>query len=179
MKALIAGDRVAQIVPDGEQFPIAAPFVWVDAPGDVTERHIYDNGQFVAPPGPEPKTRDELKATIDLAAGAARLRFVSPGDLVDQEYREAEAAARGWQDAGEPGDAVPDEVQAWADASGMTPRAAAQDVIDTGAQWRQVLAQVRALRLQGKADVQNAGSDAEAAAAADNTLAALDSLRPA
>lgn len=123
------------------------------------------------------KRKKAAKNSVDRSAGDARLRFVSPGYLVEQEYREAETAAREWQNAGEPASSVPPEVQVWADASNMTPSAAASDIIQTGQAWRDVLSQVRALRLQGKAAI-DAAADADIEPTAQIYIDQLDAMAP-
>lgn len=118
------------------------------------------------------------KADIDRAAGKARSRFISPGALVDQEYLAAENAAQSFKDAGYPSTDVPPEVQAWADAAGMTATAAADDILATATAWRDALAQIRALRLQGKADV-DAAADADIETVAQSYIDQLDAVQPA
>ncbi|WP_162628802.1 hypothetical protein [Marinobacter bohaiensis] len=177
MWALIQNGTVAEITdmdPVGRYHPALH---WEPCSSDVSEGWNWDGEVFSPPAPPEPRSRELLKADIDRAAGRARARFVSPGDLVEQEYREAERAAQQWQDAGEPSDAVPSEVQVWADAAGMSASAAAQDIIQTGHSWRGVLSQVRSIRLQGKAAV-DAAADSDAEAVAQGHVDQLDALGP-
>jgi len=131
------------------------------------------------PPLPLADLKKRLQASVDRKAGQVRTRFVSPGLLVDQEYLSAEAAAQVWKNAGEPSDSVPPEVQCWADASGMTASEAAQDIIDTSGEWRTVLSIIRAMRLQAKANIGNAGTNSDAQAAHDAAVADMDALEPA
>lgn len=121
--------------------------------------------------------RQCAKDSLDQAAGRARMRFVSPGDLVDQEYREAEAAAKAYKDAGYTG-IVPVAVQCWADATGQTAAWAADDILAAGQQLRDVLASIRAKRLAGKAAV-DAALDADIESTAAQYIAQLDAMAPA
>lgn len=129
------------------------------------------------PPEPANVRRARAKADIDTAAGQARGRFVSPGDLVDQEYLSAESAAQAFKDAGYPSTNVPVEVQAWADASGLSVTASADDILATAANWRATLAHIRSLRLKGKSDV-DAALDADIETVAAAVVADLDAVTP-
>jgi hypothetical protein len=46
------GVRVAQI--ENAEFEVAAPLFWVDCDNTVTTYHTYLDGEFIAPPQPEP-----------------------------------------------------------------------------------------------------------------------------
>lgn len=70
------------------------------------------------------------------------------------EYEAAEADARAYQLAGFTG-AVPASVASWVAASGMTPEAAALDILAQGTAWRQAAQAIRAQRLQAKAGVRS------------------------
>ena len=87
---------------------------------------------------------------IDTLAGEARRRFVSPGWLVEEEYRQAFDAVRSWRDAGSPLDDVPSEIQTAADYEELDAEAAAQSIEQTAGEWRAMLAAIRELRLNGK-----------------------------
>ena len=103
--------------------------------------------------------------SIDLAADAARRRFVSPGDLIDQEYKEAYNQAKSWLDSGADIAAVPVSVLDEAAVRDLSPVAAAEYVVATGDQWAVLLMSIRKLRNQGKAAVNAAaGSDVLAVA---------------
>ena len=69
-------------------------------------------------PEPEAPNRKSLITAIDFAAGAARLRYVSAGQLIEEEYRQALHAVRAWRAAGSPADDVPAEIQSGAEYSG-------------------------------------------------------------
>lgn len=146
--------------------------------GQVIEADAQGAPYLAAPPvPPDSERRAGAKGKIDQAAGRARARYVSPGDLVDQEYMAAEAAAKEYRDAGYPVDQAPPEVQTWADATGNTTQWAADDIIATGAQWRAVLRAIRTIRLEGKAAVDAAAGDAIETTAAQY-VAQLDSMAP-
>lgn len=87
---------------------------------------------------------------IDTAAGDARMRFVSPGWLVEEEYRQAFEAVREWRAAGSPMDDVPSEIQTAADYEELDIEGAATSIEQTAAAWRDMLATIRDLRLNGK-----------------------------
>jgi hypothetical protein len=127
---------------------------------------------------PTSERRTAAQADIDRAAGAARQRYVSPGALIDAEYVQAETEAQAYATAGYPDADVPPAVQSWADAAGMTPQAAADDILATAQQWRGLLDQIRAIRLLGKAAV-DAAADADIEATAKAYIDQLDALKPA
>ncbi len=65
--------------------------------------------------------------------------YISKGLLVEEEYRLAKTQAEKWITDGKPSQ-VPDAVQSWADAAGMTPEEAAGDIATTALSWEGVLA---------------------------------------
>lgn len=125
--------------------------------------------------------RSVAKRGIDTEAGNARSRFVSAGQLVAEEYMQAESAANQWTDAGRPSDEVPADVQVWADAAGMTPDQAANDILATAQNWRGVITTIRQIRLAGKAAVDAAtdlGTADDMATAAQPYIDQLEALKP-
>jgi hypothetical protein len=100
--------------------------------------------------------RTSAKQTIDTAAGNARGRYVSVGQMVEEEYRLALQQVKDWRAAGSPAANVPAAISDWAIASGMTDEQAATDIEQTAAYWDQVLLNIRQIRLSGKAAVDNA-----------------------
>lgn len=127
--------------------------------------------EVIAPYVAPVETKQSAKDRIDEAAGRARMRYVSKGDLVEQEYRFAMMDAEAWNSA----PPAPATVQSWADANpALTDAVAAQaDILAAGNAMRSILAAVRDKRLKGKAAVA-AGTDAEATAIADLWIAQLD-----
>ncbi len=98
--------------------------------------------------------------------------------LVEEEYRLAKTQAEKWITDGKPSQ-VPDAVQSWADAAGMTPEEAAGDIATTALSWEGVLATVRQARLSGKAVLNSASSRAEQVTAAAEQVALINALMPA
>ncbi|KMQ73989.1 hypothetical protein [Marinobacter subterrani] len=129
---------------------------------------------------PEPPARSvaELHVAIDRSAGVARERFVSPGYLVEQEYKRAEEAARNFAAAGYPSSDVPSAVSSWATAKGWTNQEAADDIIATAELWYGAIDQIREIRLTGKAAVQTAEED-QREATAQQYIHQLHAMAPA
>jgi hypothetical protein len=98
-------------------------------------------------------TKSDAKGAIDQAAGRARLRMASDGVFVDVEYVQAGDAVKVWRAAGSPADDIPEELQCWVDASGMTLENAALDIEANSAGFRTLIALIRRKRLIGKAAV--------------------------
>lgn len=121
------------------------------------------------------------QALIDLSAGNARQRYVSAGQLIEEEYRQAHDSVKKWRLEGDPSNAVPDDVQSWADAAGITAEEAAADIEATAASWSAALSAIRFARLNGKAAV-DAAEDLNAAhdmrAAAEPYIQQLDAIGP-
>jgi hypothetical protein len=52
MQALISpneNNRIAQVEPDNQTFPVAEPLFWTTCPDDCTTQWTYVDGQFIAP----------------------------------------------------------------------------------------------------------------------------------
>jgi hypothetical protein len=122
--------------------------------------------------------RASAKRAVDQAAGNARARYVSPGQLVEEEYRLALQQTQAWRDAGSPADQVPAAIQDWADAAGITAEQAATSIEQTAAAWESVLLQIRQVRLAGKAAVDAAGDADDFAAIAQPFIDQLDAMQP-
>lgn len=105
------------------------------------------------------------KDQIDQACGGKRAAAVSQGDYISEEYRRAYEDALTYKAAGYTG-TVPLSVKSWKDVSGMTNKAAADDIIATRDSYMALLDAVRTIRLSGKAAV-------DAAATPDAILAAV------
>lgn len=119
----------------------------------------------------------KLVSQVDTAAGNARQAFVSAGYLIEEEYRLAKTEAVAWREAGEPAE-VPVSVQDAADAMGITPSQAAQEIVDTATAWESALADIRRQRLAGKAAVRAAETVDAAEQAAHDAIVALNGYRP-
>lgn len=114
---------------------------------------------------------------LDSFAGHVRTRFLSSGVLVDQEYLQTANEAQAYADAGYSG-AVPDSVQSWADAAGMTAQAACDDILASRAAYQGAMRAVRRHRLVGKAAIQAAATKEDAQAAFDEYRGYLDAIQP-
>lgn len=130
------------------------------------------------PPAPANERRAAAKRTIDAAAGNARARYVSAGQLVEEEYRLALQQTQAWRDAGSPSEQVPAAIQDWADAAGITAEQAATSIEQTAVAWEAVLLQVRQVRLAGKAAVDAAGDADDFAAIAQPYIDQLNAMQP-
>ncbi len=57
-KALVQLDgRVAQIVANGEEFPVHSDLQWINADETITTRHTWNGASFDSPPAPEPEVK--------------------------------------------------------------------------------------------------------------------------
>lgn len=113
----------------------------------------------------------QAKDSIDRAAGEARKRYVSQGDLVAEEYRIALEDAESWDGSGN----APDSIAAWANASGMTEADAQADILATSLAWRTALEAIRSIRLNGKAAV-DAAELGQEQSTADTFIGQLNSI---
>lgn len=129
---------------------------------------------------PPPRPLDDLKAEahqqIDTAAGVARGRFVSPGQMIEQEYQLAERQAQSYIDSGGP---VPDLVQHWADLTSQTIDAAATDITTKAGQLYDALALIRIARLTAKKSITDTVDHAAVDAALATALTTLEAITPA
>ena len=135
---------------------------------------------YTAPPVAEvaPAARLRAKVAIDTAAGSARARYVSAGELVEQEYLQAKRSVEEWRAAGSPAGSVPEDIMVWADASGMSAEQAAQEIEATAAGWAQVITAIRQIRLTGKAAIDAAADAADYTATAQPYIDQLDAMQP-
>ncbi|EPN6724167.1 hypothetical protein ACT2UN_000231 [Pseudomonas putida] len=109
---------------------------------------------------------------IEEAADNARIAVVG-NSLRVVEYQLAEQEALAFQAAGFEGD-VPPTVQAWVDAAGLDPQAAAESILTEAAAWKGALYAIRAARLKGKQQALKADSHDEAEAIADEAIAVIN-----
>jgi len=117
----------------------------------------------------------ELKNSIDMAADAARVRLISPGTYVCEEYTLAFEDATKYAAAGYTGD-VPGGVLTWAQAQGWTNEQACNDILYQKAAWKYASDQIRALRLNGKAEIAVASTAASKWAAKESFVTQLNAL---
>lgn len=102
-------------------------------------------------------TKKLMKQAIDQAAGRTRSRFVSPGNMIGQEYSQALNQAQVCINTA--GETVPPMMQTWAAALNETPMNAAMNILETAAQWEFILNVTYDLRLRGKAAVDAASAE--------------------
>lgn len=129
------------------------------------------------PPEPADLRRERQLNRIDTTAGQARLRYVSAGQLIEEEYRQAKFAVQAWRAAGNPADAVPPEIISGAEYSNITHEQAAVEIEQTAEKWEGVLSAIRDLRLGGKAAVK-AASDGEIESVAAGYIEQLEAMAP-
>lgn len=119
----------------------------------------------------------EVSEKIDLAAETARVKYVSPGIYVQQEYLQAEADALSFVAA--PTGSCPLSVSCWAEANvstAMTNLQAAQNIVAIAVQFRYLLNQIRSIRLLGKSNVASAADGAAIDAVYDQVKISLGEL---
>ncbi|MGA4453354.1 hypothetical protein [Pseudomonas fortuita] len=109
---------------------------------------------------------------VEEAADNARIAVMG-SSLIYIEYQLAEDEARAFKEAGFEGD-VPTTVQAWVDATDVTPQEAAESMLAEAAAWKKAVCAIRATRLVGKQKALKAGSHDEAEAIADQAIAAIN-----
>ena len=120
----------------------------------------------------------QLGNNIDTAAGRARASFVSPGSYIDQEYLLAKTEAQAWLDGGKDQSAIPSSVEDHMAMFDVGAEQAAQEIVETAAQWEQALTLIRRARLGGKAVVRAAETIEAKEQAAQDAIAALNDIRP-
>jgi hypothetical protein len=89
---------------------------------------------------------------IDVAAGHARERYISPGTAIAEEYTLALQDAENFKAAGYTGD-VPPSIQVDMNTASITAQAAADAIITMSQQYRALLEGIRAIRLTAKAQI--------------------------
>ncbi|GAB7529391.1 hypothetical protein PS3A_18000 [Pseudomonas sp. 3A(2025)] len=115
-----------------------------------------------------------LCAALQIEEAADNARVAVVGNAVRVvEYQLAEQEAKAFQAAGFEGP-VPETVQAWVDAAGLTPQAAAESILTEATAWKGALYAIRAARLKGKVRVLEAASHDAAEAIADEAIAAIN-----
>lgn len=150
---------------------VHASLMDAQAAGDTIQADANGHPIAVAPAAPSlAQVQASLCASIDATADAAYVVIggPSPGRLA--EYQQANNDATAYKAAGYAG-AVPQTVQCWATASSIAPKAAADSILATAAQWMAVLNGVRSARLIGKGTVNAASTAADAEAAAATAIA--------
>lgn len=162
-------DIAAQLAANG-YFPYAAPTIepW-QTRGAMVVGSTYTHAVV------DRVVETECCCAIDHAADAARLRLVSPGQWVDQEYLLAFEDATAFKAAGYTGE-VPGGVSTWAIAEGWTDQQAADDIIYQKALWKAASDQIRGIRLAGKASCRAAATAAAKWTAMQSAITQLNAL---
>ncbi len=84
MKALIHKMQVAQIVADGEEFPVAPPLYWTEADNTITTGHTWNGEGFDLPPQPTLAEIKRAKGAEFIAEGVIRIAAqVSDWDSIE------------------------------------------------------------------------------------------------
>jgi len=104
---------------------------------------------------PWPYSAKEAKDAIDEAAGAARARYITTVPGQESTYMTKEQEARQYLADGTVGPML----QAEADATGKTVDVIANEIVTVADQWAQLGAQIEALRMAGKKQVDEAPWD--------------------
>lgn len=103
------------------------------------------------------KLRQDKAAAIREIDGSADDLVTAVIGRRDTEYLMAEKQAQAYIDANYKGDTFP-YVDSWAQAKGVDQKWAADNIIETAANWRAVQSDMRAKRLKAKEDIRNATS---------------------
>lgn len=131
----------------------------------------WDGEQWIGPTVAAMRAR--ALPTIDHDVDAVYATVIGQRGI---EYQEAEADAQAYKDAGYTG-TVPASLAAWVSASGMTPRAASDDILATAAAWRTAALAMRTQRLAAKAEVRAATTVEQVQAAAAAWRATINAIR--
>ena len=152
---------------------------------DGTHHQIYLAGETLPegaltekPLAPAAERRAIAKNSIDTAAGAARYRFVSNGQLIEEEYRLTLQQVKAWRAAGSPAEAIPFGLQSWINAAGIDAEEAASGIEQTAADWDTALLTIRQVRLAGKASIDASDDSVDFDAMAQVYIDQLNSFNP-
>jgi hypothetical protein len=118
--------------------------------------------------------REYVKNALDQLAGVIRSRNISSGQAILEEYNEAFFQANAFVEASYVGD-VPPMVQSYMDAYTLTANVAADTIVASALALKALLNAVRAVRLAGKAAIDNA-ADADVQATYELYVEQLNAL---
>ena len=168
-KALIHGSRICQIVDPGEEFPVAPGLEWHDVPDDTTTEDTWNGSSVVKAASPNlAEIKTSALASIDRAAEAARLRWVTPGEVKQAVYAaKAAEADRLAQDA-DPDPADYPLLAPEAAARGLSLTEFGAVVRSTRDTWLAVAGQIEASAVTAKAAISAAADAAAVQAILDN-----------
>lgn len=114
--------------------------------------------------------------TLDTIADKARARHQSVGQLLDLEYQQVIAAHSRWYTDGYNESKCPEDIKAWAYAEGVSLQQAAIDIAEASAWREEIISQIRAIRLAGKAALRSAPNDADFIAIAQPYIEQLNNI---
>lgn len=139
--------------------------------------YISENsdGSLTVTPKDIETLKPSYKDQIDQLCGSKRSAVVSSGDYISEEYRRAYEDALLYKNAGYIG-TVPNSVQSWSTASGMTAQSATDDIIATRNGYMALLDAVRAIRLSGKSAIDAATTPNEILAVLETVNSSLGAL---
>lgn len=120
-------------------------------------------------------TKEAARNAIDLAAGRARIRHVSQGALIAEEYNQAKQQVRQWREAGSPIEDVPAMIAARAQSLNVTPDQAALDIEQASEDYEALFNATFSIRLEGKKAVTDAAPE-DFQQVAQNYINQLDAL---
>ncbi|GHC34698.1 hypothetical protein GCM10010082_31770 [Kushneria pakistanensis] len=127
----------------------------------------------IEPESPETR-RDGAINWIDATADRIRAADRSVGQYLDAEYQIVAEALVAYRN--DPDGEVPEAVQSYADAEGLTVKAAAEQIAEAAARAVELLQTVRRVRLAGKAAVRDATDDADMLEVAQPYINELEAL---
>ena len=140
----------------------------------------YDGTTFTNPNPPRVPTINDIKVAakhaIDAAAGQARARYITTVPGQEATYMLKERQAREYAAAGYPAASVPPLVQVEADAFGITPQQAADEIIAKADAWIALAAKIEYARRSGKAEVDAASDVASVETIKNKIIAQLDAI---
>lgn len=141
---------------------------------EIGEGFDYVDGKIVILPPPQPTYAEYVaKALLRIDHNAEVTRVAAVGDVMRSvEYDLVAADADVFRAANYQG-TVPQTIQSWMDVTGMTAQVACDNILATRAGYVNALAQVRDIRLKGKAGVSAAHDMAGVDAAVDDALKKL------
>lgn len=121
--------------------------------------------------------KQQSYADIDAAAGAARARYITVAPGQSETYQENAADAAAYANAGYPADSTPYPwVHAEATALGVPAAQVAQTITATKAAWITLGTGIEALRMKGKALVNQASTEAQVLTTSRGYIAALNNI---
>lgn len=136
----------------------------------------WDLKQWVASSDEFDRLVAQALASVDNAAGAARLRYITSVPGQAETYIRKEQQARTWAASGYTG-AAPSFIAAEATALGLDPQDVADEIIATADDWENGKGpEIEAARLQGKAAVRAATTESALSAAELAAIAALQAI---